>query len=117
MANPATRQQLIDYCLRQLGAPVLEINVDDDQIEDRIDEAFQYYRDFHFDAVEKVYLSEQVSASVLTITGVNAGSYINGVEETYQYDNIDNIPQNIIDLFNIMRDDDEEEELEGEPVE
>ena len=78
MANPSTRQQLIDYCLRQLGAPVLEINVDDDQIEDRIDEAFQYYRDFHFDAVEKVYLSEQISASVLTITGVNAGSFIVG---------------------------------------
>ena len=78
MANPATRQQLIDYCLRQLGAPVLEINVDDDQIEDRIDEAFQYYRDFHFDAVEKVYLSEQLLASVLTITGVNAASFING---------------------------------------
>ncbi len=78
MASPSTRQELIDYCLRQLGAPVLEINVDDDQIEDRIDEAFQYYRDFHFDAVEKVYLSEQITASVLTITGVNAGSFIVG---------------------------------------
>lgn len=78
MANPASRQQLIDYCLRQLGAPVLEINVDEDQVEDRIDEAFQYYRDFHFDAVEKVYLSVAMVPSTLTITGSNAASFDNG---------------------------------------
>jgi hypothetical protein len=78
MANPSTRQELIDYCLRKLGHPVLEINVDDDQIEDRIDEAFSYYRDFHFDAVEKVYLKEQITASTIQITGVNAASFLNG---------------------------------------
>ena len=43
MAKPNTRQSLIDYCLRSLGAPVIEINVDDDQLEDRVDEAIQYY--------------------------------------------------------------------------
>lgn len=64
MANPSSRQQLIDYCLRRLGHPVIEINVDEDQIEDRIDEAFQFYRDFHFDAVELVYLKQQVTANV-----------------------------------------------------
>lgn len=78
MANPTTRQELIDYCLRKLGHPVLEINVDDDQVEDRIDEAFQYYRDFHFDAVEKVYLSEQITASTLVISGLNAASFTTG---------------------------------------
>lgn len=82
MANPSTRQELIDYCLRKLGHPVLEINVDDDQIEDRIDEAFSYYRDFHFDAVEKVYLKEKITASTLTITGVNAASFTNGEKIT-----------------------------------
>lgn len=82
MANPATRQELIDYCLRRLGHPVLEINIDDDQIEDRIDEAFSYYRDFHFDAVEKVYLKEQITASTLQITGVNAASFTNGEKIT-----------------------------------
>lgn len=78
MANPSTRQELIDYCLRKLGHPVLEINVDDDQIEDRIDEAFATYRDFHFDAVEKVYLKEQITASTVQISGINAASFANG---------------------------------------
>ena len=63
MANPTTKQELIDYCLRKLGHPVLEINIDDDQVEDRIDEAFQFYRQFHFDAVEFVYLKQEVTAS------------------------------------------------------
>ena len=47
MAIPTSREGLKQYCLRDLGAPVLEINVDDDQLEDRIDEAFQFYREFH----------------------------------------------------------------------
>lgn len=78
MASPSSRQQLIDYCLRHLGHPVLEINLDDDQIDDAIDDAFKTYRDFHFDAVEMVYLSEKITASTLQITGVNAASFTNG---------------------------------------
>ena len=50
MANPNSRQSLADYCLRQLGAPVIEVNVDDDQLDDRIDEAIQYYQQYHADA-------------------------------------------------------------------
>ena len=82
MASPTSRQGLIDYCLRKLGHPVIEINIDDDQIEDRIDEAFQYYRDFHFDGVELVYLSEAISASSIQITGINAASFTNGEKIT-----------------------------------
>ena len=78
MSSPSSRQNLIDYCFRKLGHPVIEINVDDDQVEDRIDEAFQYYRDFHYDAVEKVYLKELITASLLQIVGVNAASFTNG---------------------------------------
>jgi hypothetical protein len=78
MARPASRQELIDYCLRQLGHPVIEINVDEDQIGDRIDTAFDYYRDFHYDAVEKVYLNEKITASTLIISGITAASFING---------------------------------------
>jgi hypothetical protein len=59
---PATRQELIDYCLRRLGQPVIEINVDPDQIEDRIDDAFQFFHDYHFDGVEKVFLRHQLTA-------------------------------------------------------
>ena len=61
MAKPATRQQLIDYCLRRLGAPVLEINVDDDQIDDLVDDALQYFTERHFDGVERMYLKYKIT--------------------------------------------------------
>ena len=61
MANPSSRQNLIDYCLRALGQPVIEINVDDDQIEDRIDEAIQFYQNFHSDAVVRNFYKHQVT--------------------------------------------------------
>ena len=61
MAKPTTREALKAYCLRQLGAPVIEINVDDEQVEDCIDDAIQYYHDYHFDGTEKVYLAHQVT--------------------------------------------------------
>jgi len=56
MAAPITRDQFTEYCLRKLGAPVVEINVDDDQVSDRIDEALQYYNEYHYDGVERIYL-------------------------------------------------------------
>ena len=61
MAKPTTREEFKEYCLRKLGKPVLEINVDDDQVEDRIDEALSYYHDYHFDGTQKVYLAHQVT--------------------------------------------------------
>lgn len=61
MGVPSSREQLKDWCLRQLGWPVIEINVDDDQVDDRIDEALQYFQDFHFDGVEKWYLKHQIT--------------------------------------------------------
>ena len=61
MAQPSSRQGLIDYCLRQLGAPVLEINVDDDQIDDLVDDAIQYFNERHFDGVEKMYLKYKIT--------------------------------------------------------
>jgi len=63
MALPNSRQTLIDYCLRNLGAPVLEINVDDDQVSDRIDEALQFYQEYHSDAIVPVYHKYQVTAT------------------------------------------------------
>lgn len=55
MANITTRDQFKNYCLRKLGFPVIDINVDDDQVEDRIDEAIQYFIDRHTDGTQKVY--------------------------------------------------------------
>lgn len=66
MANPASRDQLIEYCKRRLGDPVIEINVDDDQVEDRIDEALQYWQEYHSDAVYRTYVAHQVTADDVT---------------------------------------------------
>ena len=66
MANPASRQDLIDYAKRRLGDPVLEINVDEDQMEDRVDEALQYYQEYHSDATVRTYLKHQITAADIT---------------------------------------------------
>jgi len=66
MAKPNSRQTLIDYCLRSLGEPVIEINVDEDQLDDRIDEALQFYQHYHDDAIEKVYLKHIVTQTDIT---------------------------------------------------
>jgi hypothetical protein len=61
MAQPTTRQEFTDYVLRQLGAPVLEVNVADEQVQDLIDDAIQYFNERHFDGVTQVYLKYQVT--------------------------------------------------------
>jgi len=63
MARPVSRSEFKEYCLRKLGKPVIEINVDDDQVEDRIDEALSYYWDYHFDGTEKIYYKHVITAS------------------------------------------------------
>lgn len=80
---PTNRSDFKEWCLRNLGKPVIEINVDDDQVEDRIDEALKYYWDYHFDGAEKVFLKHQVTATDV------ANRYID-------------IPQNIIGVVNIF---------------
>jgi hypothetical protein len=66
MAEPTTREEFKDYCLRRLGKPVVEINVDDDQVEDRLDDALAYYRDYHYDGSEKDYVKHQLTANNVT---------------------------------------------------
>ena len=61
MAQPTTRLQFIDYCKRRLGFPVIDINVDDDQISDRVDDALQFFEDYHFDGVEKMYMKHLIT--------------------------------------------------------
>ena len=62
MAVPTTRDEFKEYCLRKLGKPVIEINVDDDQLDDRVDEALRYYWDYHFDGTDKLYYKHQVTS-------------------------------------------------------
>lgn len=61
MATITNRQEFKDYCLRRLGFPVIEINCDDDQLEDRIDDALQYFADYHFDGLQKFYYIKKVT--------------------------------------------------------
>ena len=63
MAQPTTRKEFREWCLRKLGKPVIEINVDPDQADDRVDEALSYYWDYHFDGAEKTYLKHQITAA------------------------------------------------------
>jgi len=62
MAQPASKIELKEYCLRRLGKPVLEINVDDDQIDDLIDDAIQLFNERHYNGTEKVFLKHQFTA-------------------------------------------------------
>jgi hypothetical protein len=68
MANPASRSDLQEYALRRLGKGVIDINVSTDQIDDRTDEALQFFQEYHFDGVEKVYLKHKITATTLTVT-------------------------------------------------
>ena len=66
MAKPNSRQTLIDYALRAIGAPVIEINVDEDQVEDRVDEAMQFYQEYHSDSIVRNYRKHLVTAEDVT---------------------------------------------------
>jgi hypothetical protein len=61
MATPNTRDEFIDYCLRALGHPVIEINIDDEQLDDRVDESLQWFREHHPDGSRRFYVSHQLS--------------------------------------------------------
>ena len=61
MAQPQTREEFKDYCLRKLGAPVIEINVADEQVEDRVEEAVSFWRDYHYNGSQQIYLKHQIT--------------------------------------------------------
>ena len=72
----SSREQLKQYALRALGAPVLEINVDDTQLEDRLEEALDYWHLYHYEGVEQIYMKAKISASVLNLTTETAQDFI-----------------------------------------
>ena len=87
MAKPNTRATFKEYCLRSLGKPVIDINVDEDQIEDRIDEAVQYFSQYHTDGVERMYLKYKVTAD--DIVRLRTNKSFNVVEKGTYADNIE----------------------------
>tara|TARA_Y100001970_G_C14111681_1_gene791227 strand:+ start:165 stop:1007 length:843 start_codon:yes stop_codon:yes gene_type:complete len=118
MAKPATRQELIDYCKRRLGAPVLEINVDDDQIEDLVDDTFQYFNERHFDGVERMYLKHKVTqeeidrgkaqgttgVGIVTTTSLGVNSGIGSITSTwYESSNYIQVPDSVIGIEKVFK--------------
>jgi hypothetical protein len=98
MAVPTTRAAFKEYCLRRLGKPVIEINVDEDQVEDRVDDALRYYWDYHFDGTEKIYYKHLVTDTDKT------NKYITVPDNVIGAVNLFNIADPSIrsdDLFNI----------------
>ncbi|MDC0308649.1 hypothetical protein OAL25_00145 [bacterium] len=83
MANPNSRQGLIDYVMRSLGDPVIEINIDPEQQEDRVDEALQYYQEFHSDATLRTYLKHKVTEDDVTNQYISLDSSITYVSKLF----------------------------------
>jgi hypothetical protein len=78
-----SRQSLIEYCLRALGEPVVEINVDEQQVEDRIDEAIEYFRLYHYDGIEKIYLKHEVTQEDVDTQSLPLNDLIYGVTRVF----------------------------------
>ena len=78
----STRQELIDYCLRRLGFPVIEINVDEGQISDRVYDDLQLWQEYHFDGTERVYIKRQLTGSELNIQTSVANNFTVGEKVT-----------------------------------
>ena len=119
MAKPTTRKELVQYCKRQLGAPVLEINVDDDQIDDLVDDTFQYFNERHFDGVEKMYMKYKLSeedinrgkakdtTGVGIVTTTATSTAISGYGTTtsnwYETSNFIQVPDAVIGINNVFK--------------
>ena len=119
MAKPATRQGLIDYCLRKLGAPVLEINVDDDQIDDLVDDAIQLFNERHFDGVERMYLKYKITQDDInrgeakdttgvgivttTATSTNISGYGTTTSSWYETSNFIQVPDSVVGVEKIFK--------------
>jgi hypothetical protein len=117
MAKPSTRQELIDYCLRRLGAPVLEINVADDQIDDLVDDAIQYFNERHYDGIERMYLKYKITEDDINrgkasgtdgvgITTTTGTSTIVGAATTfnfYENSNYIQVPDSVIGIEKIFK--------------
>ena len=82
MAQPSTRQELIDYCKRQLGYPVLEINVADEQIDDLVDDAIQFFQERHFDGVYQTFYKYKVTQDDIDRGRARGGNSTVGIATT-----------------------------------
>jgi hypothetical protein len=117
VAKPTTRQELVNYCLRKLGAPVLEINVSEEQIDDLVDDALQYFNERHFDGVEKMFLKYKISQNDLDrgkakspdgvgIVTTTTSSTVNGITSNfnfYESSNFIQVPESVVGIEKIFK--------------
>tara|TARA_B100001996_G_scaffold125902_1_gene95418 strand:- start:39 stop:881 length:843 start_codon:yes stop_codon:yes gene_type:complete len=118
MAKPTTRLELVDYCKRKLGAPVLEINVDDDQIDDLVDDTIQYFNERHFDGVERMYLKYKITQAdidrgkaegttgvgIVTTTALGVNTGIGSVTSNwYETSNYIQVPDSVIGVEKVFK--------------
>ena len=98
MAPPNSKTTLIDYCKRRLGAPVIEINIDEEQAEDRVDEALEYYQEFHSDATVKGYMKHQVTGTDVSNEYISVSSDIIQVTKMFPITSNFNTARNFFDI-------------------
>jgi len=98
MSSPATRRQLIDFCLRRLGEPVIEINVDEDQLQDKVDDALQVYQEYHSDATKKIYLKHLVTAADVANEYISVSSNIIYISKLFPISTTFNTSFNFFDI-------------------
>ena len=116
MAQPSTRSELITYAKRQLGAPVLEINVADEQVEDLLDDAIQYFQERHFDGVYPTFLKYKITEDDIKrgrsrdgntdnvgITTQTATSTIDGQSVSFSFNETSNYLQVPPDILGITK--------------
>tara|TARA_B100000287_G_C20572728_1_gene757238 strand:- start:133 stop:918 length:786 start_codon:yes stop_codon:yes gene_type:complete len=98
MSKPASREQLKEYALRRLGSPVIDINVDDSQMEDRLDDALQFFAEYHFDGVDRRYYKYEVTQSDIDANKKDADDHLNA-----GYISLDGIDPNIISVTRLFQ--------------
>ena len=97
MAKPTTRAEFKTYCLRRLGFPVIEINVDDDQVDDRIDDALAFFNDYHYDGTEKIFMKHRITAEDINRRWIYCPDAVTFVTNVFPFDD-SNSSINMFDL-------------------
>ena len=98
MAAPNSKTTLIDYCKRRLGEPVIEVNIDEEQAEDRVDEALEYYQEFHSDATVKGYMKHQITGTDVTNEYISLSTDIIEVSKMFALTSSFNTSRNFFDI-------------------
>ena len=86
MAQPQSRQEFIEYILRKIGAPVIEINVSEEQVEDRVDEAVSFWRDYHYNGSQLVYLKHEITQADKDNGFIQLPQKLLGISKVFDFD-------------------------------